>query len=53
MFEDRGRRDNEDNDDNEGENDGNVTDDSEGEANERVMVDIRNAREPLEIGDRV
>ena len=30
-----------------------MTDDSEGEANERVMVDIRNAREPLEIGDRV
>ena len=53
VFEDRGQRDNEDNDDNEGENDGNVTEDSEGEANERVMMDIRNAREPLEIGDRV
>ena len=53
VYEDRGQTDNADNDDNEGENDGNVTEDSEGEANERVMMDIWNARKPLEIGERV
>ena len=53
VYEDRGQTDNADNDDNDGENDGNVTEDSEGEANEREMMNVHNAREPLVVWDRV